>query len=101
MTSILGVDISGSGIRDAPVDVLTGALAAQRHEYPKPQPATPASVAEALRGLTRHFGWEGLIGCAFPAMVRAGVVHTTSNVDESWIGMNTRDLRSRRRPAVH
>jgi len=48
-----------------------------------------------LRGLTRHFGWEGLIGCAFPAMVRAGVVHTTSNVDESWIGMNTRDLFSK------
>ncbi len=95
LTTIFGVDIGGSGIRGAPVDVFSGAFTARRREYPTPQLATPASVAETLRGLTRHFGWEGLIGCAFPAVVRAGVAHTASNVDESWIGMNTRDLFSK------
>ncbi len=95
LTTIFGVDIGGSGIRGAPVDVFSGAFTARRREYPTPQLATPASVAETLRGLTRHFGWEGLIGCAFPAVVRAGVAHTASNVDESWIGMNARDLFSK------
>ena len=36
-----GIDIGGSGIKGAPVDLTTGTFAAERLRIPTPQPATP------------------------------------------------------------
>src|SRR5699024_10926017 len=41
-----GVDIGGSGIKGAPVDLSTGALSADRLRIPTPQPSTPDAVAD-------------------------------------------------------
>ena len=83
---ILGIDIGGSGIKGAPVDIERGVLAAERHRIPTPQPSTPRAVADTVAEIVEHFGWKGSIGCAFPAVVKKGIVYSAANVDKSWIG---------------
>lgn len=88
MQHILGIDIGGSGIKGAPVDVERGELATERHRIPTPQPATPEAVIETVGKIVQHFDYHGPIGCGFPAVIKHGLVHTAANVDDSWIGFN-------------
>jgi polyphosphate glucokinase len=81
-----GVDIGGTGIKGAPVDLSTGLLTADRLRIPTPQPATPAAVGAVVAQVVSHFGWTGPIGTAFPAAVKNGIAMTAANVDKSWIG---------------
>lgn len=89
---ILGIDIGGSGIKGAPVDLSTGALAAERHRILTPQPATPEAVADAVAEMARHFAWSGPIGCGFPAALQHGVARTAANVHRRWIGTDVAAL---------
>ena len=81
-----GIDIGGSGIKGAPVDLHKGKLADDRLRIPTPQPSTPEAVANVVGHVLDHFEWKGEFGCTFPAVVRHGVTQTAANVDESWIG---------------
>ncbi len=83
---VMGIDIGGSGIKGAPVDVVKGELVAERYRIPTPQPSKPDAVAEVVGEIVRHFNWQGPIGCAFPAIVQHGVTRSAANVDEAWIG---------------
>ena len=89
---VLGIDIGGSGIKAAPVDVTAGAMTRERVKVLTPQPATPKAVAEAVRGVVAQFGWSGKAGITFPGVVTDGVIGTAANVDPAWIGVNARDL---------
>jgi polyphosphate glucokinase len=84
--TVLGIDIGGSGIKGAPVDITSGTLSAERLRIPTPQPSTPDAVAEVVAEIARHFTWQGAIGCTFPAIVKHGVVHSAANIDKRWIG---------------
>jgi polyphosphate glucokinase len=81
-----GIDIGGSGMKAAPVDLGTGTLTAERFKILTPQPATPEAMADVVRQLVEHFDWEGKVGVAFPAVVRNGVARTAANIHKSWIG---------------
>jgi polyphosphate glucokinase len=81
-----GIDIGGSGMKAAPVDVRTGELTADRYKIATPQPATPHAMAEVVTELVEHHKWEGPVGVAFPAVIRHGVAYSAANVDASWIG---------------
>ena len=81
-----GIDIGGSGMKAAPVDLITGTLTADRHKFLTPQPSTPEAMADVVRRLVEHFEWEGNVGVAFPTVVRNGVARTAANIDKSWIG---------------
>lgn len=85
---ILGIDIGGSGIKGAPVDIENGILTEDRYRLETPTPASPEAVGDIVTRVTQHFKWAGPIGCTFPAIVKAGVVYSAANVDESWIGTN-------------
>jgi polyphosphate glucokinase len=89
---ILGVDIGGSGIKGAPVDVASGELMAERYRIATPQPSTPAAVADGVAEVARFFQWQGPIGCTFPAIVKGGIVYSAANVDKSWIGTDGQAL---------
>ncbi len=89
---ILGIDIGGSGIKGAPVNVVTGELTSKRHRIPTPDQSTPENVATVVAELARHFEWSGPIGCTFPAVVRHGIVYTAANVHQSWIGADAKTL---------
>ena len=90
MDVALGIDIGGTGMKAAPVDVATGRLLGERFRIPTPQPSTPEAMATVVRDLDRHFaditGGSGPVGVAFPAVVRDGVVHSAANIDASWMG---------------
>lgn len=88
----LGIDIGGSGIKGAPVDLESGQLISPRLHIPTPQPATPAAIAAATGEMVRHFGWCGPVGIGLPAAVRHGTVCTGANIDPTWIGTAGIDL---------
>lgn len=89
---ILGIDIGGSGIKGAPVDIETGTLLTERFRLPTPQPSKPGDVAEVVAELAQHFGWSGPIGATFPTIVKQGVVWSAANVDSDWIGTDAAAL---------
>ncbi len=89
---ILGIDIGGSGIKGALVNVDKGEMVTERHRIPTPQPATPDAVAGVVAQIARHFSWDGLVGCTFPAIMKQGVAHSAANVDKSWIGTDAAAL---------
>lgn len=82
----LGIDVGGSGIKAAPVDLVTGERLVKRKRIATPRPSTPAAVYGVIRELVDHFGWDGPVGCAIPAIVRSGVAYSAANIDDSWIG---------------
>jgi polyphosphate glucokinase len=89
---ILGIDIGGSGIKGAPVNIDTGEMLAERVRIPTPEPARPKDVAEVVAELARQFDWRGPIGCGFPAVIRSGVALTAANIDPKWIETNAAAL---------
>ncbi|GAB2866685.1 ROK family protein [Streptomyces deserti] len=90
---IFGVDIGGSGIKGAPVDLDRGDLAAERFKVLTPIPATPDAVADGVKQVVEHFGWTGPVGITFPGVVTGGAtIRTAANVDKGWIDTDARVL---------
>jgi len=85
-TTAFGVDIGGSGIKGALVDLDRGELATERVKYLTPHPSTPEAVADVVARLVREAGWSGILGATFPAVIKHGVALSAANVDKSWIG---------------
>ena len=67
MAHVLGIDIGGTGIKAAPVDLSTGTLVAERVKIDTPHPAIPAAVASVVRELVMGFAWTGPRASRFPA----------------------------------
>jgi polyphosphate glucokinase len=86
VAEVLGIDIGGTGIKGAPVDIERGTLTADRYRLLTPQPAKPDAVADVVAQVAAKFGGEGTAGATFPAVILGGVAQTAANVDESWIG---------------
>jgi polyphosphate glucokinase len=89
---VLGIDIGGSGIKAAPVDVTTGKFLADRQKIETPRPALPDSVADVVKQLTTAFNWSGPVGITFPGVVTDGVTRTAANLDPAWIGLDAAAL---------
>ncbi|MFF0302228.1 polyphosphate--glucose phosphotransferase [Streptomyces sp. NPDC001651] len=90
---IFGLDIGGSGIKGAPVDLDKGDLAQERHKVLTPHPATPDGVADGVLQVVEHFGWTGPVGLTFPGVVTDGsTIRTAANVDKGWIDTDARAL---------
>ncbi|GGZ42157.1 polyphosphate glucokinase [Streptomyces inusitatus] len=94
--NVFGVDIGGSGIKGAPVDLERGDLAQERHKVLTPHPATPDAVADGVAEVVRHFEWSGPVGITFPGVVTDGVTRTAANVDKGWIDRDAATLLSNR-----
>lgn len=90
----LGVDVGGSGVKGAIVDLDTGQLVGERLRLETPQPATPQAVTQTVAEVVRHFNWTGPLGVTYPGVVVDGVVQTAANVDSAWIGTNAADAYS-------
>lgn len=89
---VLGVDIGGSGIKGALVNIKTGELASERFRLETPQPADPKNVTDTFIKIVEHFNYKGPIGCGFPAVMKKGVAFTASNIHKDWIGTNAAQL---------
>jgi polyphosphate glucokinase len=85
---VLGIDIGGTGIKGAPVDLNTGELADDRLRIDTPEQSTPDKVATVVSGIVDHFAdqiGDGPIGITIPAVVMHGVTRSAANIDKSWI----------------
>ena len=86
---VLGIDIGGSGIKGAPVDLTSGQLMQKRLRIPTPEKSTPKNVAKVVGEIVAHFaeqiGPQGPIGITIPAVVTHGRTRSAANIDKSWI----------------
>jgi polyphosphate glucokinase len=88
----LGIDIGGSGIKGAPVNIKTGKLLAERIRIKTPAGAKPKPMAEVVAEIARAFKWKGNIGIGFPAPIKQGVAMMAANISNKWIGLNADEL---------
>jgi polyphosphate glucokinase len=86
--NVFGIDVGGSGIKGAPVDTETGELIAERIRVKTPKPATSGAIVETVVEVVRRAGWDGPVGCGFPAVIKGGIVRTAANIDEAAIGFD-------------
>jgi polyphosphate glucokinase len=84
----LGIDVGGTGIKGALVDLDTGALASDRFRLDTPHPARPGDVVDVIVAVADHFAFDGPTGVSFPGVVLDGVVHTAANMHPDWIGVS-------------
>ncbi len=96
----LGIDIGGSGIKGAPVDVHKGKLLAKRVRIATPAPPTAKKVTQAVNEIVQYFDWDGKIGVGFPGIVRDGHILTAANMHESWVHVNAEELFTQRTQCV-
>ena len=91
----LGIDIGGSGIKGAPVDLDAGAFAADRLRIETPKKSTPDAVADIVAKIADNFSDEtgdSPIGVTIPGVVTSGMVRTAANIDKTWIGTDAAGL---------
>ncbi len=87
-----GVDIGGSGVKGAIVDLRDGSLVGERVRIETPQPATPEAVAATVKKIVDQLSWVGPVGVTLPAVVTDGVARTAANIDPAWIGCDAAAL---------
>lgn len=88
-TRAVGVDIGGTGIKAAIVDLATGTLRSDRVKVATPQGAEPKDVlAVVLQVLEKLDVLEDAIplGVAFPAIIKSGRTLSAANVSKNWVG---------------
>jgi polyphosphate glucokinase len=81
----MGVDVGGTGIKGAVVDLTSGGLLTERIRIPTPQPSTPEAVAATVARIVADAVWTGPVGCALPSVVTGGIVRSAANIDPTWI----------------
>jgi polyphosphate glucokinase len=99
---LLGLDVGGSSIKSALVDIGRGQTVTPLQSTRTPVPSTPEAVLTLCAQLDRQLGAKGTVGLAFPSVVKHGVARTAANVDHGWIGCAGGDRLSQLigRPAV-
>src|ERR1044072_6910120 len=83
---VLGIDIGGSALKGAPVDVRTGILTSERFKVETPTVWTPEEMAGGVREIVNRFKWKGRIGIGFPGVVQGPLTLTSANLHKNFIG---------------
>ncbi|GBF19460.1 MULTISPECIES: polyphosphate--glucose phosphotransferase [Arenibacter] len=89
---ILGIDVGGSGIKGALVNMETGEMITERFRIPTPKSRKPKPMAEVVAKIVNHFDYSGPIGCGFPTVIKNGVCKTPGNLHKRWAGVNVDEL---------
>ena len=95
----LGIDVGGSGIKGAPVDLETGEFAAERVRIPTPEDSTPEAVADVIAQIIdqlEEVGPDAPVGITVPGVVTHGVVRSAANIDKRWIDCDADALFTKR-----
>ena len=94
----LGIDIGGTGLKAALVDLDKGELVTRRIRHDTPKPATPDAVGDEIRAVVSELEAEHSfpevlpIGAGLPSVVKEGIVLTAANIDKGWIGVDAAKL---------
>ena len=86
---VLGIDIGGSGVKGAVIDLKKGTLVTERVRIPTPTPHSPQTLLDGIQTIIDGFGWKGVIGCGFPGVIRSQTIETAANIGgKKFIGIN-------------
>jgi len=98
----VGIDVGGSSIKCALVDLNTGAFAGERFSTPTPAQDSTETLLAALQTVAANVPGDQAVGLAFPSVIRGGTVHTAANLNKAWIGKPLAALASEhlRRPVI-
>jgi polyphosphate glucokinase len=99
----LGIDIGGTEIKGAIVDLAEGRLISDRAVVPTPRPSAPKAVLDAVAGLCEQLAAaagtggaaltpEMAVGVGFPSVIKNGRPMTAANIDPAWLGQPIEDL---------
>jgi len=94
-TTAIGIDIGGTGIKGAIVDVLTGELLTERIKKATPEGGEPEDIVATVKELIAELGDvpDGTpVGVCFPAVVEHGKTMSAANVSKNWIGLEAEKL---------
>ena len=87
----IGIDVGGTGVKAAVVDLATGELVSPRIRQKTPQPATPEAVIETVGVILDQLAAGGHLdasmpaGAGLPGVVKRGRLMTAANIEKSWI----------------
>lgn len=85
---ILGIDIGGSSLKGAIVDVDSGKLKSPTHRIPTPDSREPDGIAQAVKEMVDHFNYNGVVGCGFPTIVKKGICKHEGNLSKKWVNVD-------------
>ena len=91
---VLGIDIGGSGIKGAIVNVNQGKTVGERIRLTAPEKSKPRDVAKIVKEIAGQFSWKGSIGCGFPAVIKNGIALSAANISKKWVEMDVNGLLS-------
>jgi polyphosphate glucokinase len=87
----IGIDVGGSGIKAAVVDVDEGRFVSERVRIATPNPATPdaviASIGRIVRRLAKASGLDPRtpVGVGLPGVTMANTLKSAANIDPGWV----------------
>jgi polyphosphate glucokinase len=82
----IGVDVGGSSIKCALVDLTKGEIVGERFSVPTPAQGTTEALLEAIATAVANLPGSHAIGLAFPSVITRGVVRTAAHLNKAWIG---------------
>ena len=91
----VGIDIGGTGIKAAIVDIKKGELASERVRVETPEGGEPEAIAATCKSIIETLGVSHKnypVGICFPAVVKHGFTQSAANVSKRWIGLNADKL---------
>jgi polyphosphate glucokinase len=89
---VLGIDIGGSFIKAALVDLSDGHLVSKTIRQPTPQPGGPEQVRAAIADVMHTLDWKGALGVGYPGVVKRGICLSAANVSSEWLNLNITGL---------
>jgi len=98
MKAALGIDVGGTGVKAALVEIASGELLSKRVRVKTPVPATPQAVAQTVRDVVAQIEAERdmpphlPVGCGLPGVVKDGRVLTVANIDKGWLTVSAEEI---------
>ncbi len=89
---VLGIDVGGSGMKGALVNIETGKLVSERHRIPTPASRKPKDMANVIAQIVEHFDYKGKVGVGFPTVIKRGICKSPGNLHKSWQNTNVEEL---------
>jgi polyphosphate glucokinase len=98
----VGIDVGGSSIKCALIDLRSGEFAGERFSTPTPAHDSTDALLHALTEVVSNVHGDHPVGLAFPSVMRRGVVLTAANLNKAWIGKPLAELAAQHlhRPVV-
>ncbi|CAB4628037.1 unannotated protein [freshwater metagenome] len=94
MSTAIGIDIGGTGIKGALVNTKKGTLISDRIRFDTPKGAPPQEVAKKVAEIVSELDApaDTPVGICFPALIKNGVTLSAANVSDQWVGLKAQKL---------